>query len=111
MKRVILYLLLSILHISFSGDVSAIELNLPISEEAAPQNSFADMEISPSLASFREDKIPGSLICQTYDLSRLKNGNDSGILPGKAGEAMVNTLVKRFTEIKKLNYPEQFSPG
>ncbi len=84
--------------IVFPGNVSAIELNLPLPEEVAAPNFIADMEDPYGSAYFREDKIPGSLVCLTYDLSRLKDGNDSGILPGKAGEAMVNALVNRFTE-------------
>lgn len=111
MKRALLYLLLIVLLITLPGNTSAIELNLPIPEKTTPQNSFADMEITSDSAFFREDKIPGSLICQTYDLSRLKNGNDSGILPGKAGEAMLNTLVKRFTEIKNLTIWNGFLPA
>lgn len=111
MKRVVLHLLLSALHLAFHGNVSASELNLPITEEAVPQNSFTDMEITSGSAYFREDKIPGGLVRLTYDLSRLKNGNNSGILPGKAGEAMVNKLVKGFTESRGIIIRNTFHPA
>lgn len=85
------------------GSMPAVELQLPDMNDSPRQNAFGDMEVSMSEACFRNGKIPGGLVCLRYDLSRLKDGNDSGIRPDKAGEAALNKLTKRFTEKGKLS--------
>lgn len=85
------------------GSMPAFEQRLPDMNDSPRQNAFGDMEESMSEACFRNGKIPGGLVCLRYDLSRLKDGNDSGIRPDKAGEAALNKLTNRFTEEGKLS--------